>query len=128
MTDPTTSGEEEKEEEVVLCQDLRRKVTQKKEPPPVPVPKPVMDFASVWAILEAEGWWRIRINDFSDPVYNAMKFYSEVYVSVIAKDIWNMEAFNLGLILYGVHYFDRCVHLRKGDSFGVSCAVCLSAA
>ena len=111
----------EVEDEEIVCLDYIKKVKQKKEPPPVPVSKPLMDFNSVWVILEAEGWWRIRINDGTDPVYNAMKFYSEVYVSVIAKDIWNMDAFNLGLILYGVHYFDRCAFERgeKGH-----CAVC----
>ena len=115
----------EVEDEEVVCLDFVRKVKQKKEPPPVPTSKPLMDFASVWVILESEGWWRIRINDGTDPVYNAMKFYSEVYVSVIAKDIWNMDAFNLGLILYGVHYFDRCAMNRGEDGHCAVCSTCM---
>ena len=70
----------------------------------------LLDFNSLWTILEKDGWWSISVNDHNDPVYAAMNFFSTVYINVAAKDIWNLNCLFNNEIINGFHYFERYLH------------------
>lgn len=80
-------------------------------PPPAPPREPVLQWSYLWAHLEESGWRKIKINDVTDPVYAAMKFYAEIYVNETAKDIWTLNSFFHCVLTSGEHYFERCVVL-----------------